>query len=414
MTSPLTRRRFLALAGGTAGALAAGTALWSQLIDDQVQDAATSTPSSSSRRVLLVIELAGGNDGLNTLVPASGRYRSARPTVAVPEADLLALPGEDRYSLHPALAPLLPLWEAGRLAALQGIGLDDQSRSHFVATDVWRAGGRTPFTDSWLGRWLDATGGERPTPLRAVALGASSQVLLAERSLSTVVTSPRSFQLLAPPGPGVDADAVAAAFAASAAPVSADPLVAAAQVAIPATIEGVDVLARAGGGVGGGSTKAVDPTPATTLLEVAAQIIGLDVGTEVVVVGVDGFDTHANQPERHAQLLADVTTGLTRFLAAMEAQGRADDVLVITTSEFGRRVAENGSLGTDHGNGNVQFVVGPLARGGIVGELGLGALVDGDLPSTLDARSLQALALDWLGGPSDELLDTTPDRYGLL
>ncbi len=112
--SPLTRRRFLALAGGTAGALAAGTALWSQLIDEQVHEAATSTERGASRRVLLVIELAGGNDGLNTLVPASGRYRSARPTVAVPEADLLALPGEDRYSLHPALAPLLPLWRAGR------------------------------------------------------------------------------------------------------------------------------------------------------------------------------------------------------------------------------------------------------------------------------------------------------------
>ncbi len=413
--SPMTRRRFLAVAGGTAGAAAAGTVLWTQLLDDQVREHTASTaPGSAPGRVLLVLELAGGNDGLNTLVPTAGRYRDARPTLAIPEADVVALPGEDRYGLHPAVAPLVPLWEAGRLAAFQGIGLAEQTRSHFVATDVWRSGGRMPFTTSWLGRWLDATAGDRPTPLRAVALGANSQVLLAEHSLSTVVSSPATFRLQGPSGPAVDADAVVAAFAASAAPLSSDPLLAAAQAAIPATVEGVDVLARATAGAGIGPTQAVDTTPATTLLDTAAQIIGLDVGTEVVVVGVDGFDTHANQPERHAQLLTDVATGLTRFLSAMEQQGRIDDVLVVTTSEFGRRVAENGSRGSDHGNGNVAFVVGPLARPGVVGDLGLEALVDGDLPTTLDTRSLYAVALDWLGAPTDDLLDGPHDRHGLL
>lgn len=416
MTSDLSRRRFLALAGGAAGAAAAGALAWHELLGDQVRGRAADRaagPAAAGRpdRVLVVVELAGGNDGLNTLVPGDGRYRDARPTVAVPEADLVALEGEDRYGLHPALAGLAPRWETGQLAALQGVGFADQSRSHFVATDVWRAGGALPFTRSWLGRWLDATAGEDPEPLRAVALGTDSRVLAAD-SLSTVVTSPAAFRLSAPAGPVTDPDALIAAFAATSAPVSRDPLLAAAQAVIPATLEGVDVLARATGGVD--PTQAVDPTPATTLLETAARLIALDVGTQVVVVGLEGYDTHANQPERHRTLLADLAGGLTAFLAAMADQGRADDVLVVTTTEFGRRVAENASTGTDHGNGNTAFAIGPMVRGGIRGDLDLADLVDGDTRSEIDPRSLYANALDWLGAPTEEILGGNPDRYDLL
>ena len=98
-----------------------------------------------------------------------------------------------------------------------------------------------------------------------------------------------------------------------------------------------------------------------------------------------------------------------------QSAGRIDEVLVITTSEFGRRVAENGSAGTDHGNGNMAFVVGSGINGGkVVGDLGLGAIVDGDLPLTVDTRSLYGIALDWLGGPIDEVLGGSFDRYGIL
>lgn len=408
----LSRRRFLALTGAAAGAAAVGVVGWRELVGEQVRDRAATPPAARPRdRVLVVLELAGGNDGLNTLVPADGHYRDARPTVAVREADLVALAGEDRYGLHPAVAGLAPLWAAGHLAALQGAGFPDQSRSHFVATDVWRAGGEAPFTRSWLGRWLDATAGDRPEPLRAVALGTDSRVLAAD-SLSTVVTSPAAFRLAAPSGPASDPEAVIAAFAATAAPRSDDPLLAAAQAVIPATIEGVDVLARAIGDVG--PTQGVDPTPATTLLGTAAQLIGLEVGTQVVVVGVEGYDTHANQPERHRALLSDLTGGITAFLAAMADQGRADDVLVIATSEFGRRVAENGSAGTDHGDGNTLFALGPMVNGGVHGDLDLQDLVDGDVRSQIDARTLYANALDWLQAPTDDILNGRYDRLDLL
>jgi uncharacterized protein (DUF1501 family) len=408
----LSRRSFLGLAGGAAGAAVGGTLLWRQLVDDHVHDRRSGTPTRRDR-ILVVMELGGGNDGLNTLVPADGHYRDARPTLAVPEADLLALDGEDAYSFHPSLAPVLPHWEAGHLAAIQSIGFGGQTRSHFAATDVWHAGGVFPFSTSWLGRWLDATGAEDASPLRAIALGNNTRVLAAEQSLSTVVGAPETFRLLAPEGPATDPDAVVAAFTATAAPVSDDPLVASAQIAIPAALEGVDVLAQATASSGGERTTTTDAR-ATDLLRTVTQIIGLDVGTQVFVVGVGEFDTHAGQPDRHPVLLADVFGGVAQFLATMEEQGRADDVLVITTSEFGRRVAENGSAGTDHGNGSVQFLLGNAVQGEIVGRPDLVHLDEGDVPVEIETRSLYANALDWLGGPTDEILNGSFDRFGLV
>lgn len=410
MTTELTRRRFLALAGATAGAAAAGAALWPRLVDDHVRSTADLAPTERGR-VLVVVELAGGNDGLNTLVPAAGAYRDARPTLALPEPDLVPLDGLSSHSLHPALAPLAAEWSAGRLAAVQGVGIVGQSRSHFAATDRWRAAREEPGATSWLGRWLDATGGSDGSPLRAIALGVDTRVLAAEDAISTVVLAPDRFRLQVRDDAG--ADAVIEAFLATAAPVSSEPTLAAAQLAVPATVEAVDLLARAQAG-----TEVDDPSVrhgrTTRLLETAARIVALDVGAQVLVVGVEGFDTHGRQADRHADLLADVAAGIRAFLDEMDRQGRADDVLVLTTSEFGRRVAENASLGTDHGFGNVAFLAGAPVRGGLVGETGLDGLVEGDLPIEIDTRSLYAVALDWLGGPTDDLLGATYDRFDLL
>lgn len=416
--SGISRRRFLGLAGGAAGAAVTGTVLWSRLIDDQVNEHSSSSGSGANAsrtpgRILVVVEQFGGNDGLNTLVPSSGRYRDARPTLGIPETDLVTLEGETGYALHPALAPLAPLWAAGNLAAIHGLGFDDQTRSHFAAVDKWRAGGGHA---SWLGRWLDATAGDQAEPLRAIALGSDTRILSAEHSLSTVIKEPESFQLLAPPGPGTDADAVSAAFQATAVPLSSDPLFAAAQNAIPATVEAVDVFERASDGAPQTSPDpGAPPQKATRFFDTAARIVELDVGAEVLVIGIDGFDTHATQADHHHQLLADLGTGMSNFLDAMDALGRRDDVLIVTTSEFGRRVAENGSDGTDHGKGNVLFATGTGVNGAIVGDAGLDRIDDeGDLPVAVDSRSLYAVALDWLGGPTDEILGGSFDRFGLL
>jgi uncharacterized protein (DUF1501 family) len=409
--APVSRRTFLGLAGGAAGAAVAGGLAWSRLVDEDVREHRDSGAGAGtdSGRILVVVELGGGNDGLNTLVPSDGRYHDARPTVGLPEDALIDV-GDARYGLAPSLEPIAERWRAGTVAALQGMAFSGQSRSHFGATDVWHAGGVYPFTTSWLGRWLDATGDASSSPLRAVAVGSNSRILAADQSRSTVVGDPEQFRLVAPTGSDSDPEAVVAAFAATATPVSGDGTAAAARIAIPAALEGVDLLSSVS------TDERPDPTQgqAASLLRTVSRIIELDVGTRAFVVGVSEFDTHANQVEKHPVLLADVFGGIAEFLDTMEAQGRAEDVLVVTTSEFGRRVAENGSLGTDHGFANVQMLFGPAVRGQVVGDLDLEHLVDGDVPMDVETRSLYANALDWLGGPTDEILDGEFDRYGLL
>ena len=132
-----------------------------------------------------------------------------------------------------------------------------------------------------------------------------------------------------------------------------------------------------------------------------------------LVSGV-GFDTHANQATEHQTLLADLATGVSSFFTTLATSGRADRVLLITTSEFGRRAQQNGSDGSDHGHGGVHFAAGPAVHGGLHGTIDLGALADGDLAASVDTRSLYAAGLDWLGGPSAELLDGHKDTYGLI
>ena len=153
------------------------------------------------------------------------------------------------------------------------------------------------------------------------------------------------------------------------------------------------------------------------LLGVAAGIIDLEIGTDIIVVGVSGYDTHANQATTHPQLLDDLAQGLIGFLAAIDQQGRSDDVLVMTTSEFGRRVRENGS-GTDHGEGGLQFLAGKPVHGKqVVGAADLTHLDNGDIKSTIDTRSLYANALDWLSRDpnlSDDILGGHFDRMNLV
>jgi uncharacterized protein (DUF1501 family) len=368
-------------------------------------------------RILVVLEMAGGNDALNTLVPGSGFYKDARRELALPSNELVTLAGTD-YTLHPALAPLAPHWDAGSMAAVAGVGLMEQSRSHFKAMDTWWSGSPgTPSQTGWLGRWLDATLEGPNDPLRAIALGGGSRALVGERTLATVVRNPANFSLKT--FPNMDTDALIKAFLATAEPLAPSPELAAAQEAIPATLEAVELLASVSGGddegamFGSGSQGGA--MTATDLLQTAAGIITLGIGTRVITVGISGFDTHADQLPRHHELLADVGTGLAAFFERLAADGNLDKVMVVTTSEFGRRIQENGSYGTDHGTGGLQFVFGPEVVGGqVVGDLDLANHVDGDLPILVDTRSVYSVALDWLGGPTDEILAGPHDRLGLV
>ena len=265
----ISRRSFL---GGATGAAIVGGGAWAALIRDGVETAAPSlastttlTPSSTTTtaavaaaaanagvaeslhdRVLVVLELAGGNDALNTLVPDLGRYHDARPLVGLGDAELIALAGTD-HRLHPALGGLASFWDAGTMSAIAGVAMPEQSRSHFQAMDSWRSGTAGPSQTGWLGRWLDLSLDEERNgvddPLRAIALGEEARRLWAvarwrRRSATRPTSSLRTQR-------GTDADALIGAFLATSAPLVDDPTLAAAQQAIPGTLDAVALLASA-------------------------------------------------------------------------------------------------------------------------------------------------------------------------
>ncbi len=362
-----------------------------------VPGATSSVPSSSvfGGKRLVIVQLNGGNDLLNTMPPADGRYMDLRPTIGIPESDRVALKGVVDASLHPSLAGLSSLWEDGRLAIVQGIGFEDPNRSHFVSmARWWRADDLAGA--GWLGRALDGLATE-PSPLFASAVGGSAPLLSGVNAQPTVISSPGSFRFA-----GVDPGWVRAMSG------DGEGLVGAARHAYGRAVDAVvDFAALSGAPVSsddlpereGGATIAGG-------LAVAAQMLAGDVGTQIVVVSAGGFDTHSQQLTVHAGLLQDLADGLVAFQDAIAAAGLADDVLVVTTSEFGRRAAENGSAGCDHGAGGLTLALGNGVRGGMYGSVDLGDLLDGDVRPVVDPRALYADCLTWLQLEPEALLGT--------
>ena len=382
--------------------------------------------SASAGHVLVVVQLGGGNDGLNTLVPLTGRYHDLRPTLGLNDADLLAFPGTTAYGLHPALKPLLPLLSADHVAAIEAIGYQHPNRSHFASLDDWWSG--TPGQASatgWLGRWLDATVGDDDDPLRAVALGAGVPALTGVSSRPTVVLSPQAFALRSPRR--VDANALVTAWsgASSGASGGSSSAVDAYRSAVRSAAQAVEVFAKLESDQKAAAAQAADAAAAgasddpaggeiTSALGTAAQLVMKHQATRVIHIAAGGFDTHANQAKAQETLLGDLATGLAHFFGTLAKTGDDQRVLVMTVSEFGRRAAQNGSGGTDHGKANVQFLLGPSVKGGVVGDADLARLDDGDLAPQIDVRSLYTSGLAWLGGPVDEVLGGHFDPLGVV
>jgi uncharacterized protein (DUF1501 family) len=408
----VSRRRFLIGGGGllAAGALGGGAWAWSRPDGSPAVEVGSESSSSSptaggaAERVLVVVQLSGGNDALNTLVPLDGRYHDARPSLAVADAGLVAMTGTTAFGLHPSFASWKSLLAAGQVAALAGIGFEHPDRSHFVALAEWWAGADRLGTAGWLGRYLDATSGAHDSPLRAVAIGGGTPALTAEHSVATVVNDVAGFALRAPRA--VDRSSLVRAWE------GLGPSYAAAGDAVD-TFQKMATGGRGasdGGPVakGGGGREG----EVVELLAAAAALIHQEPAVRVVQVMGGGFDTHAGQADTQARLLTDLADGVAGFFTTLGDD--AARVLLVTVSEFGRRVAENGSGGTDHGKAGVQFVVGPAVRGGVYGQYDLGALDDGDLPPRVDPGSLYSLALDWLGAPVEEILDRRYDTLGVI
>jgi uncharacterized protein (DUF1501 family) len=342
------------------------------------------------RRILVLVELKGGNDGLNTLVPyADPAYYALRPKIAIARDHVVQL--SDRMGLHPSLAPLAKTWSEGRLAVLQGVGYPDPNLSHFRSIEIWDTASRseTYLQEGWLTRAFS----KEPVPTSfaadGVIIGSSELGPLAGGGTRAIALSDTSQFLrrakLAQPGINASNKALAHILK-----VEGDIVQAASHLA--------------------GRTKFATEFPAGAFgnaIRTACEIIANPSGVAVVRVTLSGFDTHANQPATQARLLTDVANGLTALQSALIEIGRWDDALVLTYAEFGRRPKENQNNGTDHGTANVHFALGGRVKGGLYGVApSLAQLsADGNPGYAIDFRSVYATVLErWWGVDSKDAL----------
>lgn len=402
----ITRRRFIrdGVAAVTVGY--AAPAFLSEIAQAQ----------GATSRNLVVLYLSGGNDALNTVVPYTDSfYYSRRPNIAVPAGQVLQI-GSDRsgrpLGLHPRLTGLRDIFNEGRLAVVQRSGYENSSRSHFQGTDIWgTADPRTPSGVGWLGRYLDTLG--TSDPLVAWNTQRETPRALVSRTLGVpAIPDARAYSLTSP-NSGAEAIAERDAALRMASGVTADSHLAFVNSTSVGAFGTLDRVA---------SVVAYQPSatyPSTGLglaLRTVAGAMTRGIGTRVFWVSTGGFDTHANEGNAgagaYATLMSTVNDSVAAFYADLKNQGLLGSTLVIQFSEFGRRISENGSQGTDHGAGGVMFALGGSVRGGIYGTA---PSLDPD-PSNptlenngtdvrfeTDFRSVYAQVLDsWLG------IDSTP------
>jgi uncharacterized protein (DUF1501 family) len=395
---PTTRRTFLGYGasglsfvslGGSMPGLFAKAAEASKLAD-------------SNDHVLVVLELAGGNDGLNTVVPfEDALYYKNRRRLGLPKEKVQKL--TNLVGLHPNMGPMAELFKAGELAIVQGVGYPRPDRSHFRSMEIWHTASTeaTPPSTGWVGRCLDASepAGDDHPPRGMSLTGSSPQAFQAERVVLPVVAQLESFNQ------EEDAEAESGKLRRrlTTGPDAAGPLgflrrQSDAVYRMAERLKGATEKYKAGVEYPGG--------PLGDQLKRAAQIIAGRMGVRVLFASQDGYDTHANQLETHGTLLGTLSSTLAAFRKDLAAQGVADQVVVMAFSEFGRRVDENASAGTDHGAASNLFLLGSKVHGGLFGTYpSLAKLGEGDLVYNTDFRSVYATLLDgWLGCPSEKTL----------
>jgi uncharacterized protein (DUF1501 family) len=325
---------------------------------------------------LVLVEFNGGNDGLNTVIPYTDpHYRKLRPNIAIARDAVVQL--DERSGLHPALAPLLPLWNEKQLAIVQAVGYPQPNRSHFRSIEIWDTGSDADeYLDTgWLARTLPHTAVTRDFTADAVVIGRNPQPMMGNDMRTLVFDDVEGF---AKKGERLRDVAVHTSNRALAHVLEV-------QSEVHAASQGLMSEAEASP-----APQADFPrTPFGRSLEQAARLILMNHATPVIKVALGSFDTHAQQRNQQDRLLGEFAAGLAAFRTAMQRAGAWNRVLMFTYSEFGRRVAENASNGTDHGTAAPIFVVGGAIKGGLIGEPpSLTALDDGDLRTQHDFRSV--------------------------
>jgi uncharacterized protein (DUF1501 family) len=380
---------------------------------------------------LVVLQLTGGNDVLNTVVPYTNPlYYDSRKKVRIePEA---VLPIDDTYGFHPSMAAIKPFWDAGKMAIVNGIGYEDPSYSHFRSMDIWyTAEPKAVATDGWLGKVvreidpkadnvLTAVNFGRGLP-RALALAGVPVASVAEldsygllTSLSSVSQRQSALEIFScmyddgwndmgkpapPPAPARRKDAVLRYMG---------------QTGLDAQ-KGADILKTVHGKY---QSDVVYPnSPIAKSLKAVAQVKLADLGTRVFYTQHDSFDTHANELATHAKLWREVSEAVAAFFDDLRAHNAADDVIMLLWSEFGRRVKDNGS-GTDHGAGGAAFLIGESVKGGMYGEypsLKEEDLTIGNLKHNNDFRCLYSSILErWFEVEAKPIVNGSFEQFAVV
>ncbi|MAR31907.1 MAG: hypothetical protein CL884_06865 [Dehalococcoidia bacterium] len=359
--------------------------------------------STTKDPVLAVLSLSGGNDGLSTVIPHSnGLYRDYRPTLAVPDDQVIKL--TDDIGLHPTMAPLKKYWDEGKMAIFLGVGYPNPSYSHFRSMDIWHTCEPDKIgTEGWLGRAIKELDPKGENVLTGVNFGRGLPRALAMDGVPVAsVGDLETYGLLT----GIDGDAQ-----------RNDALDVFGRMYGPTigSSYALDYIRRTGtDALKGADILAKAPEMYSSDLEYSASAVGqymkniaqthlADFGTRVLYTTspYNGFDTHANQAQAHSALWTDVSANVDTFITDIRQADKSDNVTLFMFSEFGRRVTDNGS-GTDHGAGSVAFAIGDHVKGGVYGEypsLEQGDLLEGgNLNHSTDFRSLYTGILeDWFG-----------------
>lgn len=405
-----TRRRFLQSTLGTSALLSVG-----MQVPAFLARTARAAGAVTGERVLVVVQLSGGNDGLNTVVPyADELYAKYRSVLRIGADQIHKI--QKGLGLHPSMGGLARLLEENRLAIVQGVGYPNPDRSHFRSMDIWHTARPevVDTRDGWLGRALDAVPAEKRRDVAGIHLGPSPLplALVSQRTNVPSLESLERFRLQT--GGGALTTSALTELAQAPRTEESELL----DFIRRSTLNAYASSQQVQEAIGSGSSGA--EYPAYTLaqrLKTIGQLIDAGLSTRIYYVALDGFDTHANQLEAHAALLQEFSASVEAFVHDLAARGHAERVLVLAFSEFGRRVAENASAGTDHGTAAPVFLAGGAVQAGLIGEHPSLADLDqeGDIKFHTDFRQVYAEILDrWLGCDSQAVLGRPFTHVGAL
>jgi len=356
--------------------------------------------TTSREKNLIVIQLTGGNDYLNTVVPyGDGRYYDSRSTVNIPQDQVIHI--DDKVGFNPSMGPIKTLWDEGKVAIINGIGYEHPNRSHFRSMDIWHTAEPDAIgREGWLGRAIRDLDPQSENVLTAInfgrglprALGCPGVSITSVGDLETYGLFPdiqdedlRMFTL----------EAFSRMYGGAA---GRDPVMDLLGQTGQDSLEGADILRTAPAMYS--SSVEYAPDALSQNLKSISQVFHADLGARVLYTTHRLFDTHSGQLATHAKLLDDVSNAVGCLMADLKEHGREDDAAILIFSEFGRRIKDNGS-GSDHGSGGVAFLIGGAVKGGMYGEypsLAEAEQLEGDLRSNNDFRSTYTGILeDWLG-----------------